>query len=101
MNTEKLTITYEMDSAVDLITEEAKRAFALQVDGIMLDAKREIERALADMKEHEKNKMAEDRANDVARRMAAYEKSGLPSDRAWELVKQEVMVLPYWGGCGA
>lgn len=100
MNTEKLTITYELDSTVDLITEEAKRAFALRVDEIMLDAKREIERALADMKAQEKNKMAEDRAYDVARRMDAYEKSGLPSDRAWELVKQEMMVLPYWGGCG-
>lgn len=101
MKTEKLTITYELDSTVDLITEEAKRAFALQVDEIVLDAKREIERALAEMKAQKKNKMAEDRANDVKRRMAAYEKSGLPSDRAWELVKQEVMVLPYWGGCGA
>lgn len=101
MNTEKLTITYELDSTVDLITEEAKRAFALQVEEVMIHAKQEIERILADMKAQEKNKMAEDRAMDVARRMAAYETSGLSSDRAWELVKQEMMVLPYWGGCGA
>lgn len=99
MNAENLKITYELDSSVDLITEEAKRAFALQVEEIMLRTKREIETALSEMKGLEQRQIAEDRAKDIARRMAAYEANGLSSERAWELVKQDAMMIPYRWGC--
>lgn len=87
---------YEIDHT-GLLTEEARRAFHDKCDEIDLRAKNEKENELRDIKEAEKNVLARERAEEVARRLAAYKEAGLTEEQAWELVKQEAMMLPYAG----
>lgn len=94
--TTELVKDYEIDHT-GLLTEEARRAFHDKCDEIDLRAKNEKENELRDIKEAEKNVLARERAEEVARRLAAYKEAGLTEEQAWELVKQEAMMLPYAG----
>ena len=98
MNMKDFTVGFELDDT-GLMTEEAKRAFKDAADKITLDAKNRLENELRDIKETEKNVLARERAEHVARSMAAYKEAGLTEEQAWELVKQEAMMLPYAGRC--
>ena len=98
MNMKDFTIGYELDDT-GLMTEEAKRALKDAADRVTLEAKTRLENELRDIKEEEKNALARERAEEVARRLAAYKEAGLTEEQAWELVKQEAMMLPYAGRC--
>ena len=98
MNMKDFTIGFELDDT-GLMTEEAKRALKDAADRVTLEAKTRLENELRDIKEAEKNVLARERAEEVARRLAAYKEAGLTEEQAWELVKQEAMMLPYVGRC--
>lgn len=98
MNMKDFTVGFELDDT-GLMTEEAKRALKDAADRVTLEAKTRLENELRDIKETEKNVLARERAEDVARRLAAYKEAGLTEEQAWELVKQEAMMLPYAGRC--
>ena len=98
MNMKDFTIGFELDDT-GLMTEEAKRALKDAADRVTLEAKTHLENELHDIKEAEKNVLARERAEEVARRLSAYKEAGLTDEQAWELVKQDAMVLPYAGRC--
>lgn len=100
MNMKDFTIGFELDDT-GLMTEEAKRALKDAADRVTLEAKTRLENELHDIKEAEKNVLARERAEEVARRLAAYKEAGLTEEQAWELVKQEAMIAPYRLGCSA
>lgn len=98
MNMKDFTISFEIDDT-GLITEEAKRQLKIAADRINEQARTALENELNDIKEREKNILAHSRAENVARSLSAYKEAGLTDDQAWELVKQEAMMLPYAGRC--
>lgn len=98
MNMNDFMAGFEIDDT-GLTTEEAKRALQVAADRITLEAKANLERELSDIKELEKNKLCRDRAEAVAKSLAAYKEAGLTDEQAWELVKQEAMMMPYAGRC--
>lgn len=98
MNMKDFTIGFELDDT-GLMTEEAKRALKDAADRVTLEAKTRLENELHDIKEAEKNVLARERAEEVARRLTAYKEAGLTEEQAWELVKQEAMMIPYVSRC--
>lgn len=100
MNMKDFSVGYELDDT-GLLTDEAKRALKDAAARITLDAKAALERELSEIKEREKAILCRDRAEAVARIMAAYKEAGLTDEQAWELAKQEAMIVPYRLGCSA
>lgn len=100
MNMKDFTVVFDLDDT-GLITEEAKRALKAAADRIALDAKASLERELSDIKELEKNQICRERAEAVARSLAAYKESGLTDEQAWELARNEALIIPYRLGCSA
>lgn len=100
MNMKDFTVGYELDDT-GLLTEEARRALKDAAARITLDAKAALERELSEIKEREKALLCRERAEAVARIMAAYIEAGLTEEQAWELAKQEAMIAPYRLGCSA
>lgn len=98
MNMKDFTAGFELDDT-GLITEEAKRALKAAADRIAAEAKNALENELRDIREREKNVIARERAENISRSLAAYKDAGLTDEQAWELVKQEAMMLPYAGRC--
>lgn len=98
MNMKDFAVGFELDDT-GLMTEEAKRALKDAADRIALEAKTRLESELREIKETEKSLMARERADRIARGLAAYKEAGLTDEQAWELVKQEAMMIPYVGRC--
>lgn len=88
---------YEIDET-GLLTEEARRGFNIKCEEIELKAKAEKKKVLAEFKENEKEILARERADSIARALRNYEEVGLSREEAWELVKQEALMITCRGG---
>lgn len=91
----EIKVTDLENACAELKTTEAVNDFRLQAEQILLNAKREVLNALEDAKVRERDIIARQNADEVARQLKAYREAGIDEEKAWELARQQALMMPF------
>lgn len=91
----EIKVTDLENACAELKTEVGANDFRMQAELILLNAKREVLNALEDAKVRERDIMAKQNADEVARQLNAYREAGIDEEKAWELARQQALMAPF------